>query len=160
MSGSGTPITAPESRIATYSTPLGPKAISLGPPPRAAPTPPPKPPSLILAGFSGGGATLKKVVLGSKADYISRLSEVWCLDCMYSGEGDEWVAWAKDKGNAKKKLRVRVSDEESTGSPRAQADVIRQSIKPKSESNIDIDKTIHVSHEGLPGKFMPGWLQP
>src|SRR5262249_6724050 len=117
--------------------------------------PTPRPPSLILSGFSGGGATLKNVVIGSKGDYIQRLTEAWCLDCMYSGEGQAWFDWAT---TSRKTLRVRVSTEEGTGSPRAQADVIRNALKQKPAPNIDIEKTTEAGHEQLPGLFIQGWL--
>jgi hypothetical protein len=129
-------------------------AISYGPPVRACPVKAPPPPSLILAGFSGGGATLRNVVIGSKATYIKWLTEVWCFDCMYSGEGQAWVNWAKDSANAAKKLRVRVSTGEDSGRPRAQADIIRKAAVP----NIDIADTVKATHEELPGLFIPVWL--
>jgi hypothetical protein len=125
------------------------------PSPRTLPDPVPKPPSLIVAGFSGGGATLNKVVFGVKADYVNRISEVWCLDSMYSGEGRKWVAWAKE---TKKKLRVRVSKQEGTGDPRAQADVVRAAKKGGGLDNIDIDGVIDTTHEKLPGMFLQQWL--
>jgi hypothetical protein len=133
-------------------------AIRLGWPARAVPSPTPKT-SLILAGFSGGGATLKNLVIGSKADYIHRLKEVWCIDCMYSAEGQSWLNWAKTSG-AGKMLRVRTSDEESTGSPRAQAKIILDAVNHRYEPNIDIEKTTHAKHEQLAGLFIEEWLRP
>lgn len=129
-----------------------------GPPARPVPKPVPKPPSLILAGFSGGGSTLNRVVLDVKADYLDRIAEIWCLDSMYSGEGKRWVAWAKDSANARKMLRVRVSKEEGTGDPRAQAKVIRDAKKASSIDNIDIADTVDTTHEKLPGLFIKQWL--
>jgi hypothetical protein len=127
-------------------------AVSYGPPVRPCPVKPPPPASLILAGFSGGGATVKSLVIDSKSPSLSLLSEAWCFDCMYSGEGAAWVGWAK--ANPTKTLRVRVSTGESTGDPRAQADVIRAKPLP----NIDIDKTVATGHEDLPAAFIPTWL--
>lgn len=138
-------------------------ALTYGPPVRPGPppgTPTPKPKSLILVGFSGGGKTLNRVVLDSKADYLDRLTEVWSFDSMYWGEGKRWVAWARDPANAKKKLRVRVSTKEDSGSPRAQADVIRAAMKATPASNIDIAENVETTHEELPGLFIPGWLSP
>lgn len=132
-------------------------ALRLRPPARRLLGVTPYPRSLILAGFSGGGATLKKVVIGSKADYIGLLSEVWCFDCMYSGEGQAWVDWAK-ANTMKKMLRVRVASGEGTGSPRAQADVIRNAMKQNYETNIDIADVTPSGHEDLPGKFIQDWL--
>jgi hypothetical protein len=136
-------------------------AFTLGPPVRSLPKPVPMPPSLILAGFSGGGKALNNVVMGSKEDYISRLTEVWCFDSMYSTEGAKWVEWAKDSDNAKKKLRVRVSTEvaNSKGSPSGQADVIRDAIKA-TPGLIDIADPVKSTHEGLARKLIPGWLTP
>ena len=134
-------------------------ALTVGPlPARPVPKPTPKPQSIIFAGFSGGGATLKNVVIGVKADYVSRITEVWCFDCMYSGEGKKWVDWAT---TTKKTLRVRVSNEEGTGAPRAQAKIIRdtKAATPMSD-NIDIADVTKSSHEALPSKFIPGWLAP
>ncbi len=127
-------------------------AISYGPPVRPCPVKPPAPPSLILAGFSGGGATLKRLVIDSKSPSLSLLTEAWCFDCMYSGEGSDWVTWAK--GNATKKLRVRVTTQESTGDPRSQAKIIQAS----SLSNIDIEKPAAIGHEDCPGTYIPTWL--
>jgi hypothetical protein len=134
-------------------------AIRLGSPARPAPSPPPKT-SLILAGFSGGGATLKNVVIGTKAGYLDRLKEVWCLDCMYSGEGQAWLDWARTSGNSGRTLRVRTSTEEDTGSPRAQAKIIRDAFRHRGDSNIDIDETTQAGHEQLPGLFIADWLAP
>jgi hypothetical protein len=134
-------------------------AIRLASPPRSVPYPIPKA-RLILAGFSGGGATLKNLVIGSKADFIQRLKEVWCIDCMYSGEGQSWLDWAKSPANAGRTLRVRTSDEESTGSPRTQAKIILDAVTRKHEPNIDIEKTTHARHEELPGLFIEEWLAP
>ena len=133
-------------------------ALRLGPGARRGLGPTPRPQSLILAGFSGGGATLKNVVIGSKADYIHRLTEVWCLDCMYSGEGQSWLDWARTAGNSGGTLRVRTSTEEGTGSPRAQAKIIRDAVQHRREPNIDIEKTTQAGHEQLPSLFIQGWL--
>jgi hypothetical protein len=135
-------------------------ALTYGPPIRAMPplgTPTPKPKSLILVGFSGGGKALNSVGLDPAADYQKQVTEVWSFDSMYWVEGKKWLDWAKTSG---KQLRVRVSDEEDTGAPRGQAKIIREAkaaAKP-TPSNIDIDDVIKSSHEGLPGKFIPGWL--
>jgi len=131
-------------------------AISNAPGARSCPAKTPPPTSLILAGFSGGGDALRGAVIGSGAAHIRLLTEVWCFDCMYSGEGSAWVKWARDPANASKRLRVRVSTKESTGKPRAQADIIRTSAK--GAANIDIDKTVSTGHEDLPGLFIPEWL--
>jgi len=119
------------------------------------PDPQPKPWPLIFVGFSGGGATLKNVVITDKADYASQITEAWCFDCMYSGEGNAWVKWTTKY----KKLRVRCSTEEGTGSPRAQAEVIRQAKKAHPALNIDIADTVKSTHEGLPGMFLPEFIQ-
>jgi hypothetical protein len=134
-------------------------AIRLGSPARPVPSPPPKT-SLILAGFSGGGATLKNLVIGAKANYLSRLKEVWCLDCMYSGEGQSWLDWARTSGNAGRMLRVRTSTAEDTGSPRAQAKIIRDAVRHRGDPNIDIEETTQAGHEQLPGLFVADWLAP
>jgi len=126
-----------------------------GPPARKRPKPLPKPAGIIYAGFSGGGATMKDVALDKSADYASLIKEVWCFDCMYSNEGSDWVAWAKE---TKKPLRVRCSDEESTGKPRAQAEKVRAGKKAANLDNIDIADTVKSTHEGLPGTFIPQWL--
>ena len=133
-------------------------ALRLGPGARRVLGPTPRPQSLILAGFSGGGATLRNVVIGSKADYIHRLTEAWCLDCMYSGEGQSWLDWARTGGNSGRTLRVRTSTEEGTGSPRAQAKIIRDAAEHRRDPNIDIEKTTQAGHEQLPSLFIQGWL--
>jgi hypothetical protein len=159
----------PVSRFGDLATPAGLTtlidqamfiALSFGPS-RSMPapgTPTPKPKALIIAGFSGGGKALNSVVLDSKADYLNRLTEVWSFDSMYWAEGKRWVDWARAPGNAKKTLRVRLSDEEDSGSPRGQAKIIRDAIKAAPTANIDIADTVHATHEALPGLFIPGWL--
>jgi hypothetical protein len=132
------------------------KAFELGPPARPVPRPVPNPPSLILAGFSGGGAALNSVVFKSKADYMKLLTEVWCFDSMYSGEGQDWINWAK---TSKKMLRVRVSAEEAKGSPGRQAESMRKSMTEALRSVIDIEKPGTATHEGLPSSFIQGWLK-
>jgi len=129
-------------------------AISYGPTTRPCPVDPPPPPSLIMAGFSGGGATLKNIVLEGKSPSLALLTEAWCFDCMYSGEGQAWVDWAKSPDNAKKQLRVRVTTTEDTGAPRAQAKIIQASPRP----NIDITGPVSLGHEDCPGKFIPDFI--
>ena len=155
----------PLSRFGQLGTPAGltrlidqamSTALRLGPPGRRMPDPIPKPSSLILAGFSGGGAALNNVVLDVKADYISRLSEVWCFDSMYSFEGKKWVDWVRQAGNSKRQLRVRVSTEEANGRPGAQARVINQALTWAGE--IDVEEPVESTHEGLPSKFIADWL--
>jgi hypothetical protein len=134
-------------------------AIRLGSPARPVPSPTPKT-SLILAGFSGGGATLKKLVIGAKASYLHRLKEIWCLDCMYSAEGQAWLDWARTSANSGRTLRVRTSAKESTGSPRAQAKIILDAVRHRGDSNIDIEEPANAGHEELPGVFIADWLNP
>jgi hypothetical protein len=135
-------------------------ALSYGPPVRRAPTSDlwkPQPTSLILAGFSGGGDPLRAVVVGSKADYIRRLRQVWCLDCMYSGEGPAWTRWAQEPANHLKVVCVRVTAEgggEATGKPRRQDQI----MKKTRLANTDFDDPIKVGHEDLPGACIPDWL--
>jgi hypothetical protein len=108
------------------------------------------PGSLILAGFSGGGAALKAVGLNLGGTLLSLVSEVWCLDCMYSGEGKDWGDWARKTG---KRLRVGLSSGENSKKgygPRAQV------------GNIGTGKTITTEnftcgHEELPGKCIQAW---
>jgi hypothetical protein len=129
-------------------------AISNGPTTRPCPVNPPPPPALIMAGFSGGGATLKNIVLQSKSASLSLLTEAWCFDCMYSGEGQDWVNWAKSSDNSKKHLRVRVTTTEDTGAPRAQAKIIQATPR----DNIDIKGPVELGHEACPGKFIPDFI--
>lgn len=136
-------------------------ALTYGPPVRPMPAVTPPPQSLIAAGFSGGGDALNNVVLRSKGAYLNRLTEAWSFDSMYWAEGKKWVDWANDSANAKKKLRVRVTEKgfgEGTGKPRAQADVIRSAIQASPSANIDIDPPIKATHEELPGNCIPGFL--
>jgi hypothetical protein len=128
-------------------------AISYGTPSRPCPLQAPPPPSLILAGFSGGGAALNAAVKSSSA-YLSLLTEAWAFDCLYSEEGQNktWVDWAK--ANSGKKLRVRVSTGESSGSPRRENKIIRATPL----SNIDADDPVSCGHEDTPGKFIPLWI--
>jgi hypothetical protein len=128
-------------------------AISYGRPSRPCPVKPPPPPSLILAGFSGGGASLNALVKSSST-YLSRLTEAWAFDCLYSEEGQKrtWVDWAN--ANTGKTLRVRVSTGEITGSPRRENKIINAA----GVSNIDSDDPVTSGHEDCPGKFIPQWL--
>jgi len=137
-------------------------ALVNGQPPRPSPIPTPKPPSLIVAAFSGGGDALNAVVFGARADYVNLISEVWCFDSMYSGEGAQWVQWARKPENAKKTLRVRVSTEvdNAGGSPAAQLKIIQEAVKGRPAANIDVAKAVDSTHEGLPGKFIAQWLKP
>lgn len=107
-----------------------------------------RPRSLILAGFSGGGVTLRKVAMKLSGTMFSLLSEVWCLDCMYHGEGDEWGSWSKA---ANKRLRVGLSSGESSGDPRSQERAIGKS------STISIDH-FECGHETLPSRCFKKWL--
>ena len=128
-------------------------AISSGMPSRPCPVKPPPPPSLILAGFSGGGAPLNAVVKSSSA-YLSRLTEAWAFDCLYSEEGQNktWVNWAN--ANTDKTVRIRVSTGESSGSPRRENKIIKAAGVP----NIDTEDPVSSGHEDCPGKFIPQWL--
>ena len=129
-------------------------AISNGPTTRPCPVNPPPPPLLIMAGFSGGGATLKNIVLQSKSPSLGLLTEAWCFDCMYSGEGQDWVNWAKSSDSADKQLRVRVTTTEDTGAPRAQAKIVQASPR----SNIDIKGPVDLGHEACPGTYIPDFI--
>jgi hypothetical protein len=136
-------------------------ATTYGPPVRPMPplgTPMPKPKALIIAGFSGGGYALNNTVLDSKEAYLNQLTEAWSFDSMYWAEGKKWDAWARERGNAKKMLRVRVSTGEDTGSLRGQAEIIRTAIKASPTPNTDIDQPVKTSHEELPGMFIEKWL--
>ena len=128
-------------------------AISYGRPSRPCPVKPPPPPSLILVGFSGGGASLNALVKSSST-YLSRLTEAWAFDCLYSEEGQKrtWVDWAN--ANTDKTLRVRVSTGEITGSPRRENKIINAA----GVSNIDLTIPLTSGHEDCPGKFIPQWL--
>jgi hypothetical protein len=82
---------------------------------------------------------------------FSLLSEVWCLDCMYSGEGDDWGNWARKN---KKRLRVGLSTKENSRKghgPRAQVGAIG------TGETISID-TYDCEHEELPGVCIQKWL--
>ena len=127
-------------------------AIS-GAPGRASPATPPPPQSLIIAGFSGGGAALNAAV-GSNSAYLGRLSEAWAFDCLYSEEGQRqtWVNWAKANGS--KRLRLRVTTMETSGSPRRENKIIRATPLP----NIDAADPVGVGHEDCPGTFIPQWI--
>ena len=128
-------------------------AISNGAPARSAPAQPPPPDSLILAGFSGGGQALNGVVWTKGGHYHRLLTEIWCFDCMYSGEGDSWAHWARHHKSIK--LRVRLSTQEGSGSPRHQCATLHSESKGL---NVDIAGEVHSTHEGLPGKFISTWL--
>jgi hypothetical protein len=121
---------------------------------RPAPGSAPSPQSLILAGFSGGGQALNGVVTSSSGSYLNLLSEAWCFDCMYSGEGQKWVNWVGSSPATFKKLRVRLSSGEDSGSPRAQGAIIRAA----GGSKIDVGGIVQSSHEGLPGPCIQGFL--
>jgi hypothetical protein len=109
-----------------------------------------KPGSLILAGFSGGGDALSAVGMRLSGTLFSQLSEVWCLDCMYSGEGQDWGNWARKN---KKRLRVGLSTGENSGKgkgPRAQVGDIGKG------DTISIE-TFTCEHEELPGNCIQKW---
>ena len=122
-------------------------------PGRASPATPPPPQSLIIAGFSGGGAALNARG-GSNSAYLGRLSEAWAFDCLYSEEGQRqtWVNWAKANGS--KRLRLRVTTMETSGSPRRENKIIRATPLP----NIDAADPVGVGHEDCPGTFIPQWI--
>jgi len=128
-------------------------AISNGTPSRPCPVQPPPPPSLILAGFSGGGGALNSAVKNIGA-YSNRLTEAWAFDCLYSEEGQNgtWVKWAK--ANSDKKLRIRVTTAEDTGSPRRENAIIRRTPL----SNVDASDPVRTGHEDCPINFIPDWL--
>jgi hypothetical protein len=152
----------PRSRFHYYQTPHGLQelinqamsiAISNGAPARSCPAQPPPPESLILAGFSGGGQALNGVVWTKGGHYHRLMTEIWCFDCMYSGEGDSWAHWARHHKSIK--LRVRLSTQEGSGRPRHQC----ATLHSESEGlNVDIAGEVHSTHEGLPGKFISTWL--
>jgi hypothetical protein len=152
----------PRSKFHYYQTPHGLQelidqamfvAVSNGPPARPCPVRPPPPDSLILAGFSGGGQALDGVVWTKGGHYHRLLTEVWCFDCMYSGEGGTWANWSRHHDSVK--LRVRLSTQESSGSPRNQAKTLGSESKGL---NVDIGGVVQSTHEGLPGKFISTWL--
>jgi hypothetical protein len=70
-----------------------------------------------MVGFSGGGVALRNIALKLSGTTFSLPSEVWCLDCMYSHEGNEWGSWSRKTG---KQLRVGLTSGESTGLQRGQ----------------------------------------
>jgi hypothetical protein len=108
------------------------------------------PGSLILAGFSGGGDALRAVGMKLSGTLLSLVSEVWCLDCMYSGEGNDWGDWAR---KTKKRLRVGLSTKENSRKghgPRAQVGNIG------TGDSITIE-TIDCEHEELPGRCIKKW---
>ena len=129
--------------------------VSNGPPARPCPDTPPPPDSLILAGFSGGGQALNEVVMTKGGHYHRLLSEVWCFDCMYSGEGGKWANWAQHHDGVK--LRVRLSSGEGSGSPRGQAHALH--VAAKGLDDVDVGAEIHSTHEALPGKCIPSFLE-
>jgi hypothetical protein len=110
-----------------------------------------RPASLILAGFSGGGDALRAVGMNLGGTWFSLLSEVWCLDCMYSGEGDDWGNWARKN---KKRLRVGLSSGENSKpgkGPRAQ-------VKAIGTGDTITIENIDCGHEELPGRCIKKWL--
>ncbi len=125
-------------------------AISYGTPSRPCPMKPPPPKSLILAGFSGGGVALNAAVR-SNSPHLVRMNEAWAFDCLYSEEGQKWVDWAKTNGG--KRLRVRVTTMESSGSPRRENKIIRATPLP----NIDAADPVSLGHEDCPGAFIAQW---
>ena len=110
-----------------------------------------RPGSLILAGFSGGGDALRVAGMGLSGTWFSLISEVWCLDCMYSGEGKAWGDWAR---KTRKKLRVGLSSGENSRKgrgPRSQVDSIG------TGDSISIEN-FTCEHEELPGLCIEKWL--
>lgn len=65
--------------------------IEYATPSRPCPVQVPNPPSVILAAHSGGGEALRAAAKSSSA-YLPLVEQVWAFDCMYSGEGGEWVS--------------------------------------------------------------------
>ena len=105
-----------------------------------------KPGSLILAGFSGGGDALRAVGMRLGGTLFSLLSEVWCLDCMYSGEGQDWGNWARKH---KKRLRVGLSTGENSRKGNGPGGI------GKGDA-ISIE-TFTCEHEELPGNCIQKW---
>jgi hypothetical protein len=119
-------------------------------PPRPCPVQVPNPPSIILAAHSGGGAALLAAAKSSSA-YLPLVEQAWGLDCMYSGEGGQWIGWCR--ANSSKRLRVRASTHEPSRKPRAEA----QRIRAAALTNADVE-IVNLGHSQFPRTYIPAFL--
>ncbi|MBL8258786.1 MAG: hypothetical protein JNM60_03115 [Candidatus Competibacteraceae bacterium] len=119
-------------------------------PPRPCPVRVPNPPSIILAAHSGGGAALRAAANSSSA-YMPLVGQVWGFDCMYSGEGRQWIDWCQ--ANAAKRLRVRASSHQWSRKPKAEA----EKILAAGLANADVD-VVDLAHDAFPRTFIPAFL--
>jgi hypothetical protein len=119
-------------------------------PPRPCPVQVPNPPSIILAAHSGGGAALLAAAKSSSA-YLPLVEQAWGFDCMYSGEGGQWIGWCR--ANSSKRLRVRASTHEPSRKPRAEA----QRIRAAALTNADVE-IVNLGHSQFPRTYIPAFL--
>jgi hypothetical protein len=111
---------------------------------------------VILAAHSGGGFALRAAASSSSV-YVPLMGQVWALDCMYWGEGRQWVDWCRT--NTAKRLRVRASTHQPSRRPRAEAETIRAAthIATHSIQNADVD-IVDLAHDDFPRTFIPTFL--
>ncbi|HCK80002.1 MAG TPA: hypothetical protein PK880_12630 [Candidatus Competibacter sp.] len=119
-------------------------------PTRPCPVQVPNPPAVILAAHSGGGFALLAAAKSSSV-YLPLVEQVWALDCMYWGEGRQWIDWGR--ANAGKRLRVRASTHQWSRKPRAEAEKIRAAAL----QNADVD-VVNLAHDAFPRTFIPAFL--
>lgn len=130
--------------------------IEYATPSRPCPVQVPNPPAVILAAHSGGGEALRAAVKSSST-YLPLVEQVWAFDCMYSGEGDEWIRWCR--ANSSKRFRVRASTHQWSRKPRAEAEKILAATRHRTHplQNADVE-VVNLAHDSFPRTFIPAFL--
>lgn len=130
--------------------------IEYATPTRPCPVQVPNPPAIILAAHSGGGTALKAAA-NSSSSYLNLVSQVWGFDCMYSGEGNDWVRWCRANGG--KRLRVRASTHPPSRKPREEAEKILAAVRNRTNPlrNADVE-VVNLAHSLFPRTFIPAFL--
>lgn len=113
------------------------------------------PGNVILAAHSGGGMQLPQAA-GSSFTYADKLSQVWALDCMYLGEGPNWISWCR--ANPQKTLRVRASTHPLSVKPRTQAEAIAKAADSGLLPNANVD-ILDLAHDSFPPTFVPAFAR-
>ena len=130
--------------------------IEYATPTRPCPVQVPNPPAIILAAHSGGGTALEAAA-NSSSSYLNLVGQVWGFDCMYSGEGNDWVRWCRANGG--KRLRVRASTHSPSRRPREEAEKILAAVRNRTNPlrNADVE-VVNLAHSLFPRTFIPAFL--
>jgi len=98
-----------------------------------------------------------KAAANSSSSYLSLVGQVWGFDCMYSGEGNDWVRWCRANGG--KRLRVRASTHPPSRKPREEAEKILAAVRNRTNPlrNADVE-VVNLAHSLFPRTFIPAFL--